>query len=183
MKDPETDKKMICASDAIVGNTYLTAGMYYKVKIISINGNPEAGYIASVTVESETDPLRRIQISGDTKLIEFNEKLYKPILIPVREKVDKKERINKEKANMPQQKNPRSKIIDQMLFETSSGVIPDWEAIATAVIEAGCAPEEKRKSIISQSKTRHKWYMVEGKINPMSGAAPVSEESSDTEPK
>jgi len=67
---------------------------------------------------------------------------------------------------MPQSKNPRSKLIDLELLKVKVGEEPPWEAIATAVIEAGRAPESKRKQVMSQAKTRHKWYTVEGKTNP-----------------
>jgi hypothetical protein len=67
---------------------------------------------------------------------------------------------------MPQSKTPRSKVIDLELVKIKPEEEPDWEQIATRVINAGRVPESKRKQVISQAKTRHKLRLSAWANNP-----------------
>lgn len=82
---------------------------------------------------------------------------------------------SKKVVKKPTEKVPRSQIIDRELLRYKKGEEVDWNAIASKVIQAKAAPEDKRTSIINQAKTRFKWYTVEGKKNP--AAAPAPKES------
>lgn len=163
MKDLKTGQEIILARDAQPGKTYLLAGMYYSITIVKKYGDDQE-YVSSVLVQSEREPFRQIAIAGGTELIEFDEALH------VSPAVDSATGFSKQSSrkgsSMPQQKNPRSKVIDKLLAETKAGTEPDWEAIAAEVIKQGCAPQDKKKSIISQAKVRYKWYTSEGKQNP-----------------
>jgi hypothetical protein len=170
------DAKIIYARDTKVGEIYLTNGLNYKVKIITIYGEPPD--VSSVLVESESAGERRITISGGTELIPYSEKLHvvpivptitkqqlvpttdKQQLVPTTDKqqpvpvTNKQKPTKKKEKDMSRQKNPRSAIIDQELKLVAPDTKPDWEAIATLVIGEGRAPEEKRKAIINQAKMR-----------------------------
>ena len=161
------DTKIIYARDAKVGEVYLTNGLNYKVKIITIYGEPPD--VSSVLVESESAGERRITISGGTELIPYSEKLHVvpivpainkqlPVTVPSKQQVvsatNKQQSPKKKEKDMSRQKNPRSAIIDAELKQVAPGTKPDWEAIATLVISGGRAPEEKRTAVINQAKMR-----------------------------
>jgi hypothetical protein len=157
------------AKDAVVGEVYLHASQFYRVKILKREGEDEKGEVSSVLVESESEPLRPITISGATQLLRYSEELHKP----VRSQNHKVRQTNHKKENAMSKKPvskgtvPRSTIIDRELLKYKGKEEPKWDAIASKVIQAKAAPESKRASIISQSKVRWGWYK-KGKKNPAS---------------
>jgi hypothetical protein len=155
------------AKDAVVGETYLHASQFYRVKILKREGEDEKGGVSSVLVESESEPLRPITISGATQLLRYSEELHKP----VRPENHKAKQTNHIKESVMRKKPvakgtvPRSTIIDRELLKYKGKEEPKWDLIASKVIQAKAAPETKRASIISQSKVRWGWYK-KGKKNP-----------------
>ena len=105
---------------------------------------------------------------------------YQVRLIIIDKSVPYRPELNRQptskEGSMPRQKNPRSAIIDQMLLDTPAGTEPVWEDIATKVIVEGRAPEAKRKAVVSQAKTRYKWYTEEGKKNPLDKSGEAEKE-------
>lgn len=81
---------------------------------------------------------------------------------------------------MQRLKRPRSTVIDQELLKVRKGAKPNWDEIATVVINDGRAPESERKHVISQARTRYKWYTVEGKANPSGSPIPNSAPPNET---
>lgn len=178
------------AKDAVVGRVYLSASMRYKIKIIKIDMSGDI--VTSVTVQSESSPSSSIRISGGTELIEYDETLHKVIekenlegvgIIKKAEDIETKPIVkefldnkltnitkNDKDITMPESKKiPRSKIIDSLLYANQlEGSKPDFNAIATAVIEQGSATEVDRKNIVYQASVRYSWYTKGGKVNPAS---------------
>ena len=70
----------IYAKDAEEGKFYLTAGLFYKLKILKKCG--EGNYITSVLVEYEGAQVGRVTISGETALIPYDENLVKKLIKP-----------------------------------------------------------------------------------------------------
>lgn len=202
----ENSNTIIHARDAEEGKVYLSAVMKYKIKIIKkcfVNSSREDLTCTRVQVESETYPGILIDIAGGTELLPYVEeehvtridsvKEIKKVVSSTESKSSKTNKtsqiingsqINKYKGEVtnmePKVKNPRSKVIDQLLLTASA--TPDanyWESVADEVIKAGCDTEDKRKSIISQAKARHNWYFVKGIVNPLS--KPVAEATTVTE--
>lgn len=162
------------AKDGVVGETYLQALQHYRVKILKKNGADEKGDVSSVLVESETEPLRPVTISGATQLVPYSEELHKPIQSrshkPRRTNTKKEGAMNKKPA--AKGAVPRSTIIDRELVKYKGKEDPKWDLIASRVIQAKAAPESKRASVIAQAKVRHGWYTKGGKKNPAAVKGP-----------
>lgn len=156
------------AKDAAVGETFLHASQFYRIKVLKKEGEDEKGDVSSVLVESESEPLRPITISGATQLLRYSEELHKPI----RTRTHKVKQTNHKKESAMSKKAaakgtvPRSSIIDRELLKYKGKEEPKWDSIASSVIKAKAAPESKRASIIAQAKVRHAWYTKGGKKNP-----------------
>jgi|GEM_PF-6165247 hypothetical protein len=167
---------IILAKDAVPGETYLLNGILYKVNVERINRmgiTEDSDTCTSVTATLEPQPFYRTQIAGGTELIPYSPEWHKwkPGIKEKKEKLlsAKERRVLQSRGEVVESTPklpPRSEVIDQKLAEVHANDIPDWEAIATAVISRGLAKEDARKGIISQSKQRHKWYTVDGKVNP-----------------
>ena len=99
--DEKTGRPIIEAKDAVVGKTYLTAGIYSKVKVLLITGNPDdvdlaARYVSSVQIEDEKEPFRTLNVAAGTELIEYQDSLYvAPVIKPKETPVEKKEKQKK----------------------------------------------------------------------------------------
>lgn len=166
MIDSQTGQPIVLARNAEVGQYYLTAGMYYKIKIISINGNPEEGYVSSVTVDSENESYR-VTIAGDTTLIPFNERYHKVDGKSVKQlksaSTKRSPLLTNQTENkiMAKKESPRSKLINTYLSSLLESDTPDWNQLASDVIAAGCAEAGKKAAIISQA--RGKWASMHAK--------------------
>jgi hypothetical protein len=169
-EDTVTQQVTVEAKDAAIGQTYLHASQFYRIKVLKKEGEDEKGDVSSVLVESESEPLRPITISGATQLLRYSEELHKPI----RTRNHKTRTSNHKKESTMSKKPvakgtvPRSSIIDRELLRCKGKEAPNWDAIASTVIKAKPAPENKRASIISQAKVRYAWYSKGGKKNPAS---------------
>lgn len=158
------------AKDATVGESYLHASQFYRIKVLKKEGEDDKGDVSSILVESENEPLRPITISGATQLLRYSEELHKPIQM----RNHKAKRTNHKKEQAMSKKLAtkgtvsRASIIDRELLRYKGKEDPKWDSIASSVIKAKAAPESKRASVIAQAKVRHAWYTKGGKKNPAS---------------
>ena len=177
-----SEQQVIYAKDGIIDKEYLlvlSESAIYKVIIRKINKIDDDN-ITSVGISDERYPGQTINISAQTSLLEFDETMYQTAknlrkkgentnkLYNIGSKSNTKTKTKEKVSNMPQNKNPRSKVIDQYLASLESNEEPDYPKIVDLVIEAGRATKEDAKKIIFQAKLRYKWYTKDGKINPFS---------------
>lgn len=159
--------KILLAKDASENTKYLISGLLYNIKVIKINRIGNTDFVTSVTVDSEAEPFRKVQISGDTELIPYSDEWHKwsPKVQVKAEKL-----MSKVDHKKLQEKKPsRASIIDREIYlSMQKNQIPVWEDIAKKVKENGAAKENvDNKHIIAQAKSRYKWYSVDSIPNPI----------------
>ena len=169
----------ILAKDCKIGETYLLVlapSSIYKIVIKSINIGFD-NVISSVGINDERYPSKLINISGDSPLVEWDEQLYnnskkqrsekrEEIKISNSNNFVKKVNKSQEVKSMSQNKNPRSKVIDELLAQVVDGTTPNFQEIALKVIKEVNGSEEDLKKVTSQIRVRHWTFTKGGKKNP-----------------
>jgi len=157
--------KVIQAKDAIIDETYLVSNFFESLVVKKINRHETADFVTSVSVISEDSPGRFITISGGTNLIPYSDEWHAKRIVG---KVQKIEQSRKLKEVSNEKRPSRASVIDRELAKAAqSNTEPNWDEIAAMVVAEGAARETvDKRMIMSQARTRFKWYTEQGKINP-----------------